>query len=60
MRRRVIQVLVVVGVCSLCVAQSAFAILQPSAPEIDTGSAVGALTIVVGVLTLLGEKLRRK
>jgi hypothetical protein len=31
-----------------------------AAPEIDAGSAAGALTIIVGALTLLGERLRRK
>jgi len=29
------------------------------APEIDMGAATGALTIVAGALTLLGERLRR-
>jgi hypothetical protein len=29
------------------------------APEIDVGAAAGALTIVAGALTLLGERLRR-
>ena len=60
MRRRVIQGFVAVGLCSLCVAQVAFAIPRAAAPEIDAGSAAGALTIIVGALTLLGEKLRRK
>ena len=59
MRRRVTQGLVVVGVCSLCVAQAAFAVVR-AAPEIDAGSAAGALTIIVGALTLLGERLRHK
>ena len=59
MRRRVTQGLVVVGLCSLCVAQAAFAVIR-EAPEIDAGSAAGALTIIVGALTLLGERLRRK
>ena len=61
MRRRVTQVLVMVGVCSLCVTQAAFAAFQPlPAPEIDAGSAASALTIIVGALSLLGERLRRK
>jgi hypothetical protein len=59
MRRRVIQGLVMVGVCSLCVAQAASALVQ-AAPEIDAGSAASALTIIVGALSLLGERLRRK
>jgi hypothetical protein len=59
MRQRVIQGLVVVGLCSLCIAQAAFAIPR-AAPEIDAGSAAGALTIIVGTLTLLGERWRRK
>ena len=59
MQRRVIQGLVVVGGCSLCIAQTAFAVVQ-AAPEIDAGSAAGALTIIAGALTLLGERLRRK
>jgi hypothetical protein len=60
MRRRVIQGLVMVGVCSLCVAQAAAALVQATAPEIDAGSAASALTIIVGALSLLGERLRRK
>jgi len=60
MRQRVIQGLVVVGLCSLCIAQVAFAIPRAAAPEIDAGSAAGALTIIVGALTLLGERWRRK
>jgi hypothetical protein len=60
MRRRITQVLVMVGVCSLCVAQAAFARILLDAPEIDAGSAASALTIIVGALSLLGERLRRK
>jgi hypothetical protein len=60
MRRRVTQGLVVVGVCSLCVAQAASAVVRAVAPEIDAGSAASALAIVVGALSLLGERLRRK
>jgi hypothetical protein len=73
MRRHGIQVLVVLGICVLCFGVTAFADqgkhhhrgehhhhgnLVP-APEIDLGSAAGALTIVAGTLTLLGERLRR-
>jgi len=60
MRQRVIQGLVVVGLCSLCITQAAVAIPQAAAPEIDAGSAAGALTIIMGALTLLGERWRRK
>ena len=60
MRRRVIQGLVVVGVSSLFVAQAAVALAHASAPEIDAGSAASALTILVGALALLGERLRRR
>ena len=59
MRRRVTQGLVVVGLCSLCVAQAAFAVVR-AAPELDADSAAGALTVIVGALTLLSERLRRK
>jgi len=31
-----------------------------SAPEIDVGTAAGALTITAGVLALLAERLRRR
>jgi hypothetical protein len=60
MRRRVIQGLVVVGVGSLFVAQAAVALVQAAAPEIDAGSAASALTILVGALSLLGERLRHR
>jgi hypothetical protein len=60
MQRRVIQGLVVVGVGTLFVAQAAVALVQASAPEIDASSAASALTILVGALSLLGERLRRK
>lgn len=61
MQRRIVQGLVVAGISSLCVAQVVFAITQDATvPEIDAGSAVGALTVLVGTLSLLGERLRRK
>ena len=60
MRRRVTQALVGVGVSSLLVAQTAVALVQPAVPEIDAGSAASALTILVGALSLLGERLRRR
>ena len=71
MRRRAAQVLVLLGICMLCFVVTAFAHSsnarnpnprnpnRVSAPEIDVGSAAGALTIVAGSLTLLGERLRR-
>lgn len=58
MRRKGTQVLVVVGVCSLCIVHAAWA---PSAvPEIDMGATTGVFTLAVGALTLLSERLRRK
>jgi len=66
MRRHGTQVRVVLGICLLCFAVTAFADegdtekgKHHGAPEIDVGSAAGALTIVAGALTLLGERLRR-
>ncbi len=72
MRRYGTQVLVVVGVCVLCSVVTAFAHHGEHhhgrhhhhgnpvpAPEIDAGAAAGALTIVAGALTILGERLRR-
>ena len=71
MRRRAAQVLVLLGICVLCFVVTAFAQSsnarnphprnpnRVSAPEIDVGSAAGALTIVAGSLTLLRERLRR-
>ena len=66
MRRRAAQVLVLLGICMLCFVVTAFAHSsnarnpnRVSAPEIDVGSAAGALTIVAGSLTILGERLRR-
>jgi hypothetical protein len=60
MRRRGTLVLVVVGICWLCFAGTVFAAKPPPVPEIDVGSAAGALTIAGGVLTLLGERRRRQ
>ena len=71
MRRRATQVLVLLGICMLCFAITAFAQNsqggnnnsqrnQISAPEIDVGSAAGALTIAGGTLMLLRERLRRQ
>jgi hypothetical protein len=59
MLKRITWGLVVVGVCTLCVAGTAAAVVVV-APEIDAGSAVSALTILVGSLAVLGERLRRK
>ena len=78
MRRRATQVLVLLGICVLCFAITAFAQNNQggnnnsqggnnnsqrnpiSAPEIDVGSAAGALTIAGGTLMLLRERLRRQ
>jgi hypothetical protein len=85
MRRRATQVLVLLGICMLCFAITAFAQNNQggnnnnqgdnnnnqggnnnnrrnpiSAPEIDVGSAAGALTIAGGTLMLLRERLRRQ
>ena len=60
MQRRVTQGFVVVAVSSLFVAQAAVALVHASAPEIDAGSATSALTVLVGALSLLGERLRRR
>lgn len=56
--RKVGRVVALVGFCSLCVAQNALALVV-AAPEIDAGSAASALSIAVGALTLVSEKLRR-
>ena len=69
MRRRGTQILVLVGICWLCLAGIVSAQNgnqgnhgnqgNPiSAPEIDGGSAAGALMIAAGVLTVLREQLR--
>ncbi|MBM3225915.1 MAG: hypothetical protein FJZ47_19260 [Candidatus Tectomicrobia bacterium] len=61
MLKRIIQGLVVVGVCTLGLAATAFAAgPPPPAPEIDAGSAISALTILSGSLVLLSKRLRRK
>jgi hypothetical protein len=65
MRQRGRQILVLVGLCWLCFAGSVFAAGRgggggrPVAPEIDVGSAAGALTIAAGVLAILRERMRR-
>ena len=71
MRRRKTQILGLLGICLLCFVGTVFAQNnqggnnnnqgQPtSAPEIDVGSAAGALTIAAGTLMLLKERLRRQ
>ena len=71
MRRRKTQILGMLGLCLLCVGVTAFAQNNQggnnnnqgnpiSAPEIDVGSAAGALTIAAGTLMLLRERLRRQ
>lgn len=59
MRRHITRTLVLIGVCSLYFAGIAFAQV-PDAPEIDAGSAAGALTLVAGALTILRERWRRR
>lgn len=58
MRHHITRMLVVVGVCSLGIAHAAWA--SDAVPEIDAGTAAGALTLAVGALTLLGERFRRQ
>jgi hypothetical protein len=61
MQKLITRGLVMVGICALGYVGTASAALPPPpAPEIDAGSAVSALTILLGSLSLLGERLRRK
>lgn len=63
MFKRVTKGMIMVGIGVLGFAATAFAVGPPppgAAPEIDAGSAMSALTILTGALTLLGERLRRK
>lgn len=58
MQHHITRMLVLVGVCSLCIAHAAWA--DVAAPEIDAGAAGGALTLVAGALTILRERFRRQ
>jgi hypothetical protein len=71
LRRRAAQILAGVAFCGLCFAGPLFADSDKGpkgtkdkdkrvhAPELDVGAAAGALTVIAGTLTLLGERWRR-